>query len=78
LVKVLAIVYILVKKKNHSNVSPAEWTSVPHTNAHTTPRNADIHRGPQLYEDLYIDQTHFAAVGGCPYCGFRRYYSILS
>jgi len=33
-------------------------------------------QGPELYEDLY-DWSNFAAVVGCPCCGFRRNCSIL-
>jgi len=71
----------LTKTKDHSNVSPAEWSSVPTLMHGLRARLTETlmsTRDQSCTRIFTIDQTHFAAVVGCPYCGFRRYCSILS
>jgi len=71
----------LIQTKDHSNVSPAEWTSVPTLMHCLRARLAEtlMSTGYQSYARIFtVDQTHFAAVVGCPCCGnFRRNCSIL-
>ena len=71
----------LIQTKDHSNVSPADWTSVPTLMHRLRARLAEtlMSTGDQSYTRIFtVDQTHFAAVVGCPCCGnFRRYCSIL-
>ena len=71
----------LIQTKDHSNVSPAEWTSVPTLMHCLRARLAEtlMSTGDQSYTRIFtVDQTHFAAVVGCPCFGnFRRYCSIL-
>jgi len=71
----------LIQTKDHrSNVSPAEWTSVPTLMHCLRTRLAEtlMSTGDQSYTRIFtVDQIHFAEVVGYPCCGFRRYCSIL-
>jgi len=67
----------LIQTKDHSNVSSAEWTSVPTLMHRLRTRLAEtlMSTGDQSYRRIFtVDQTHFAEVVGCPCCGFRRYF----
>ena len=73
---------IQLQTKDHSNVSPAEWTSVPTLMHCLRERLAEtlISTGSRAIRgsSRLIRHTSHAAVVGCPCCGnFRRNCSIL-
>jgi len=70
----------LIQTKDHDNVSPAQWTSVPTMMYRLRTRLAEtlMSTGDQSSTGIFTAyQTDFAAVVECPCCGFRRYCSIL-
>ena len=45
--------YNSIQTKDHGNVSPVQWTSVPTLMYRLRARLAETLMGPELYEDLY-------------------------
>ena len=69
----------LIQTKDHGNISPAQWTSVPTLMYRLRARLAEtlMSSGDQSYTKIITaNQTDFAAVVECRCCGFRRDCSI--